>query len=264
MHETIHTKQATLSIETSGSGETLLLLHAGIADKRMWTKEVDYLSRHFQVINIDLPGFGKSEILGNCIDFTETINSVMHHYQLTEVILMAASFGGKIAIDYTLLYPDKVSKLILISPAVSGWQNSLELDDYERKEETAETVLDSIELNYQFWIERNLDKQFLSDANKNLLYDMLGNLFSKETDHVEEIEQVENSLLLLNKLELPLLMINGDHDVVDFLEIGRYMEKVVQSSKRVLIPFATHLPNFNNEKLFKKTVLSFLIDHNNQ
>lgn len=263
MHQYILSEQAKISVESSGSGKLLMLLHAGIADKRMWLNEVDYLSKQFQVINIDLPGFGKSDILGKDIDYTAVIKSVIYYFQLSEVTILAASFGAKIAIDYTLLYPKDVSKLVVVSPALSGWKNSVELDDYEQKEETVETVEETIALMIQFWISRNLPSENLSAKTTDLLTDMLENILAKETDHVEEVNSVDNSLLLLSQLNLPVLIINGANDVSDFLEIGVHMQKSVATSEQVVIPSATHLPNLNHPALFKEVLIRFLSETRN-
>ena len=50
-----------LAYDRIGSGEPLVLLHALGLSRRTWDPVVPALSEHFEVIAVDLPGFGDSE-----------------------------------------------------------------------------------------------------------------------------------------------------------------------------------------------------------
>ena len=61
--EVIISDQATITVETAGTGEPILFIHAGIADRRMWANEIKRLASDYFVLNIDLPEHGESLIL---------------------------------------------------------------------------------------------------------------------------------------------------------------------------------------------------------
>lgn len=61
--EVIISDQATITVETAGTGEPILFIHAGIADRRMWANEIKRLASDYFVLNIDLPEHGESQIL---------------------------------------------------------------------------------------------------------------------------------------------------------------------------------------------------------
>ncbi len=56
------TQGAPLYYETAGQGHALLLLHAGMADSRMWDEQFPVFAQHYQTLRYDLRGFGKSHI----------------------------------------------------------------------------------------------------------------------------------------------------------------------------------------------------------
>src|SRR4051812_40671751 len=53
---------ARLYYEAAGAGHPLVLVHAGIADCRMWDEQVDAFAEHHRVIRYDLRGFGRSDM----------------------------------------------------------------------------------------------------------------------------------------------------------------------------------------------------------
>ena len=53
---------ARIHYERSGAGVPLILLHAGIADSRMWEPQVAAFAQHFDVITADVRGYGESEL----------------------------------------------------------------------------------------------------------------------------------------------------------------------------------------------------------
>ena len=50
---------ATLYYELVEKGEPLVLVHAGIADSRMWDAQIEVFAQRYRVIRYDMRGFGK-------------------------------------------------------------------------------------------------------------------------------------------------------------------------------------------------------------
>src|SRR6266581_624518 len=79
-----------------GSGNCLILIH-GLGGPQMWQKIVEPLSRHFRVIVIHLPGFGKSECPPS--DYSteqhaDAVDTVMNELRIERAIVAGISFGG--------------------------------------------------------------------------------------------------------------------------------------------------------------------------
>ena len=102
----------------AGQGTPLVHLH-GAGGMRM-TRAHDLLSKHYQVIVFEMPGFGASaentrtQTLG---ELAATMGSAVSALGIDRFNLMATSFGGRVALLLTLQQPDRVQALILEAPA---------------------------------------------------------------------------------------------------------------------------------------------------
>lgn len=107
-----------LSYLTGGSGQPLILLHTIGGSAAEYTRIAPYLSRHFQVIALDLPGHGESYPLdefGPVPDIAQTIIHLLDELGLKQVNLAGNSLSGTNAIETAILYPERVEKIALIS-----------------------------------------------------------------------------------------------------------------------------------------------------
>ena len=126
-----HLKIDELEIEflRGGRGTPLILLHGFGADKDNWTRVSSYLTEHFDVIAIDLPGFGNSssDITLDYDVFTQVtrLKHIVDALNIREFHLAGSSMGGYIAGNFSAQYPMNVKSLWLVSPfGVEGSEKS--------------------------------------------------------------------------------------------------------------------------------------------
>lgn len=104
-----------------GSGDqTLLLIHGLGSNAKGWTRNIPELSKHYRVIAVDLPGYGyssKNYYPYSLSWYGEVLMQFMDQLGIDKVVFVGHSMGGQIAILAALHYPERVSKLVLISPA---------------------------------------------------------------------------------------------------------------------------------------------------
>ena len=101
----------------AGSGRPLLLLHGMFGDHLDWAPVIEPLSQRFRVLAVDLPGFGDSEKPDADYDgslFVSAIRGLLAHLQLARVTLVGNSFGGLLALLFTLEDPQSVDALVLV------------------------------------------------------------------------------------------------------------------------------------------------------
>lgn len=103
-----------------GKGEVVLLVHGLASNAGFWRYNISELSKHFRIIAVDLPGYGKSD-KGNysykMTFFANTIKQLLDELQIDKVNFVGHSMGGQIGIWFSILYPDRVNKLVLASTA---------------------------------------------------------------------------------------------------------------------------------------------------
>lgn len=102
----------------TGQGESIVLLHDANTSLHTWAGWTDSLSRHYQVISLDLPGFGLTGphphgsysafmYAGFFDKFVQTLNLQKFH-------LAGNGLGAQIAWFYATEHPERLGKLILL------------------------------------------------------------------------------------------------------------------------------------------------------
>jgi pimeloyl-ACP methyl ester carboxylesterase len=98
----------------------LVLLHGYMATLTMWSPNIAAFSKDHRVYAIDVMGQpGKSrpdEPIGSLADFVSWLSATLDALELDHVFLVGMSFGGWLALNYTVAAPQRVRKLVLLSP----------------------------------------------------------------------------------------------------------------------------------------------------
>ena len=82
-----------------GAGDAVLLLHAGIADRTMWSEHLDWLAdAGFWAIAVDLPGFGEARIEPGPQAPWQDVLSTLKELEVPTVSLVGNSFGAAVAL----------------------------------------------------------------------------------------------------------------------------------------------------------------------
>ncbi|MCT2560775.1 alpha/beta fold hydrolase [Chryseobacterium herbae] len=122
-------KMAYMDVQPQKSnGKTIMLLHGKNFNGAYWEKTAKDLSeKGFRVIIPDQIGFGKSSkphrYQFSFSQLAENTKAVLDKLHIEKVIVLGHSMGGMVATRFTLLYPEKVQKLIL--------ENPIGLEDYK-------------------------------------------------------------------------------------------------------------------------------------
>ena len=114
----VHARGMQLRYVQAGEGEPLVWLHGGGGLHP--SAGTDLLTRSFHVVAFELPGFGSSLEQDGAKSFDELSEQVAGGIQalgLSEYVLHGTSFGGATALHIALNHPDRVTRLILESPA---------------------------------------------------------------------------------------------------------------------------------------------------
>jgi pimeloyl-ACP methyl ester carboxylesterase len=102
-----------------GSGAPIVLLHGWGGS----SKSLEQLAEHlvlggYRTINVDLPGFGQSEMPTSVIgmeEYVDLVYDLITRLELRKPVIIGHSFGGKIAMFFALKYPSTVARIVLIN-----------------------------------------------------------------------------------------------------------------------------------------------------
>ena len=108
-------------IET-GNGPTLVLIHGNPGDTQDFAfGSIGLLCGEYRIVAVDRTGHGKSERLGGkaaTLDYQAgLLHQTLQQIGITKPILIGHSWGGAMALEYTLKYAGDVSGLVLLAPA---------------------------------------------------------------------------------------------------------------------------------------------------
>jgi pimeloyl-ACP methyl ester carboxylesterase len=112
-----------------GSGPTVVLLHAGVADRRSWSGVIDALvegdglvADDLDLVAYDRRGFGETLSAGDGTAFTHLadLSALLDAVDVSRTFLVGNSMGGALALDLAATAPERVAGVLLLGAAVSG------------------------------------------------------------------------------------------------------------------------------------------------
>ena len=98
----------------------VVLIHAGIADRRMWDPQWSTLTAVRDVVRLDLRGFGEStERPHGALSAVDDVLDTLAGLGVGRCHLVGASFGAGVAVEVALTSPEQVDSLLLVAPGGS-------------------------------------------------------------------------------------------------------------------------------------------------
>jgi pimeloyl-ACP methyl ester carboxylesterase len=124
----VNTRYGSTFIIASGEKKAppMILLHGSAMNTVMWMGDVVEYSRNYRVYAVDIPGEpGRSDekqLPFKGPDFAEWLNDVYKALSIEKASLIGMSLGAWLAIKFSVSYPEKVDKLVLLCPGGIGPQ----------------------------------------------------------------------------------------------------------------------------------------------
>ena len=255
---------ASLRYEVEGDGVPLVLIHAGICDRRMWETQREAFAGRYRLIRYDRRGFGQTRIaMRRAYANHEDLRGLLDHLGVESAILLGCSMGASTALDFALELPERVRALVLVGPTVGGFEPDIEppreLDDVIAADEAGDLETVS-ELEVRMWVDGPYRGPDGVDARvRDLVREM--NLIALQNE--SSLEGDERPLeppaaRRLAEIRVPTLVVAGDLDQPATVAAARLLEVSVQGARRVVMPGTAHLPNMERPAEFNEIVLEFL------
>lgn len=254
---------ARIHYERAGAGLPVVLLHAGVADLRMWEPQVAALAEHFDVIRLDQRGFGESELPAKRWSPVADLLEIVDSLNLKPAHLVGCSMGGSIAIDFAIRYPERVSKLVLVGTAISGANFGKNYPELWAEVKAADTAGELDALNqaemHLFLDGPRRPRGYVKQPLRDLFLDMNGITLKSNWDAAPTDDLDPPAVERLGEVAAPALIVVGDKDVPTIYDAADLLMKSLPNVKRHLIHDAAHLPNLEHPEEFNQIVLDFLL-----
>jgi pimeloyl-ACP methyl ester carboxylesterase len=109
-----------LYYEQLGKGRTIVFVHGGLVDSRVWDDQFKEFAKRYRVIRYDLRGFGKSAEPSGPFSPIEDLHSLLAFLKVERATVVGGSLGGMIAADFALEYPQTIEALVLVGSGLRG------------------------------------------------------------------------------------------------------------------------------------------------
>jgi 3-oxoadipate enol-lactonase len=263
----LEVKGGRIAYDVAGQGRAVVLIHEAIADRRMWDRDFGRLSQGHRVVRFDARGFGESSKASGPFSPLDDVAALIDHLRLERPVLVGASMGGGIAIDYALAHPHGVSGLFLMAPGVSGMEFSMfpggkeVFAEDERLSTAAQSAWregrkdDAIEALRQLWGAALQGKAL--ELFRTMARDNAEEIFT-EVSGSQAQREGPGTALRLPEVHLPTVIIYGDRDNPASGPIAELVRKGIAGSRVIMIPGGDHMINLSQPEAFDAALTEFL------
>ncbi|MEV0152769.1 alpha/beta hydrolase [Micromonospora sp. NPDC050686] len=261
----IEVNGARLAYDEAGSGSPVVLVHAGIADRRMWRAQVPALAERHRVIVPELRGYGESELPPSPFAHHDDLVGLLDALGIERAALVGCSLGGRVAVDTALAYPDRISALALFGAPVSGneWSEETErLWDELVGEVDPEDFAASATGEVRFWVvgptrqPADVDPELIRFAEE---MDQRALAAEQALSAIDVDELDPPAIERLGELRMPVLVGTGADDLADIRRLAdRIAAEAPQGVRMPDVPDAAHLLPLERPAPVNAALLAFL------
>ncbi|MFC8798464.1 alpha/beta fold hydrolase [Promicromonospora sp. NPDC057138] len=246
-----------LSHDSTGSGPAALLLHAGVADSRMWGPQQAALARGHRVIRCDLRGYGDTPLTSEPFDNASDVKALLDSLGERRVAIVGASSGGNVALQVASAWPDLVSDLVLLNSAFA-LPATRSLQRFARREDAlleAGDVAGATELNVATWLGPDAD-----DDARELVRTMQRQAFQIQLGAGDDIHQQAGPAIDLGAITARTLIVSGGQDLDHFRAVANHLAGRIPGAKHTQLGWAGHLPNLERPEEVTALITDFLAE----
>ena len=250
-----------LPTDDVGSGPCVVLLHAGVTDRRMWDEHLAPVSAAgYRVVAMDLPGFGEAA-LPRLLEPWCDVLATMDALGVEGAVLVGNSFGGAVALSAAVVSPERVTALVLVSAPPPHLEPSAQLREAWEAESDAFTRGD-----IDAAVDAVLDAWTLADAPAALRERVAATqrrafeLASAAGETAEAPDPLEADPDALGRITCPALVIAGGLEMSDFRDGAEFFARELANARRAVIAEAWHLAPLEQPERFRELLLGFLAE----
>jgi len=255
---------ANIHYRREGAGFPIVMLHAGVADSRMWQAQADEFAKQFDVVRPDMRGFGDSELPARPWKPREDLLALMDELRLKPAHLVGCSMGGSLAIDFAIDHPERISKLVLVGAGISGGKEDPRHEGLYAEVTAADERHDMNAVNeaeMYLWLDGPYrPRGYAAQPLRDLFLDMNGKNLDADWSTAPMQALEPPAATRLSEITAPTLVIVGDKDLEPIRETADLLASSIAGAHKVVIQDAAHLPNLEHPAEFNRIVLDFLLD----
>ncbi|MEW1845118.1 alpha/beta hydrolase [Nonomuraea angiospora] len=260
---------------------TVVLVHGGTTDMRLWEHQFRALSERYRVIRYDRRGCGRSGDAAGEVCHHEDLLAVMDALGVERAALAGSSMGGAYATEVALAAPARVAALALIGSGLAGHPWPQEMLDQARervhgsvpadrlaryRDGTADHVdpadVRAMAEAHTLWQTAGPDRgrDALSDEVWGSAVEMCGLVFERSWSGPRSTERhlTPPAATRLPEISAPTLVINGLSDVPGIQQMSDLLSAGIPAARRIDLPETGHLAPLERPTEVTEALTAFL------
>jgi pimeloyl-ACP methyl ester carboxylesterase len=229
----------------------VVLIHAGVADRRMWDSLWPTLTAERDALRLDLRGFGESVARPRgALSPVDDLLDTLAELDIGRCHLVGASLGAGVAVEFALTRSEQVDSLLLSAPGGSliaeVTPDLRAFIEAERSALARDDLDGAVEANVAWWVVGpQRDAGDVDPTIRDLVRQMQRRAFEMTAgwDDVEEAELQPAALDRLAEIRVPTLVLVGAQDLQAVHDAARRVTAGIAGARRVDWPGTAHLPS---------------------
>ena len=281
--------QGALFYREIGHGQPVIILHGGPDfDHNYLLPDMDRLSNSFRLVYYDQRGRGKSVGVSNPDQVSiqseiKDLERLREHLKLESFVTLGHSWGGLLGMEYAIRHPNRVSHLLLVNTCPVSHDDFMlfrqelhlkrtptEIEKMRALSAATRYEEGDLELDAEFnrihFRPAGYRPEQLERVIKNLRVGMTPGGVRRSRVIEDQLYDETwrssdyNLLPMLKKLNIPTLVIHGDHDFIP-VECAVHIAQAISSSRFVLLKECGHFSYMESPDEFYKEVSNFIQSH---
>ena len=245
-----------------GARPRIVLLHAGVCDRRSWHGVVPLLRQLGTVISYDRRGHGDSRPSSVPFTHLDDLFAVLDAVTPEPVWLVGSSMGGGLALDAALTQPQRVTGLVLLAPGIRG------APEPERLDADTQAIAELLEEALQAG-----DLQEVNELETRVWLDGPAGPLGRVGGPARQLALAMNAIVLSNgmpedagasgldawsrveEVAVPTTLAWGERDVPYLLQQCEQLSARIPGARRALLPDTAHLPYLERPDLVSEVIV---------
>jgi len=249
-----------LYFEECGQGSAVVLIHDGVTGAAGWDLIWPALCAKHRVIRYDRRGVGRSGAPSASYSSTADLARLLADRHVSTATFVGASSGGALAIDFAILAPASVDRLVLIGAVVNGLGYS---DHFLQRERANLAPLAQGDAAGAAANQVN-DRHALAPANdsaRRRLEDILRRSPHNLRKHGDlELPSPSPVMTHLSDIRVPTLILVGEHDIADVHAHAGAIELGIWGARREIMRDAGHLIQLDQPEVLSDRIVAFIAE----
>jgi len=243
--------------DAAGRGWSVLLLHSGICDRRMWEPQWKPLSESLRVVRPDLRGFGETPLPPGPFSFAADVVELLDELGIERPCVVGSSLGGRVALELATVAPERVERLVLLCPALAGFPRTPAAQAFDEAEDALlerGDVAGYVELNVSTWLGPEA-----SEAVRERVRQMQRRAVEVQLEAEAGPEQPELAPVPVDPATIaaPALVVAGGADMDHFQAVAAHLAQTMPKARLLRLDWAGHLPSLERPDAVTALIADF-------